>query len=269
VIRLEGVRFRYPRGPEAIRGVTLSIEDEEFVGVIGHSGAGKTTLAKLIAGLLKPSEGRVLVDGMDTRSTPASVLARKVGYVFQNPEAMLFSATLLDEVAFALRNFGYPSGEIEGRVRAALERVDLRKPLSASPHALSFGEKRRLAIACVLAMDPSVVVLDEPTTGLDYARCLSLFTTLSKLNEEGRTVIVITHDTDLLARFASRVIVLEEGVVVRDGPAREVLSDVDFLRAHGFTPTQPQILASRLKASAPIPSAVAEALAEAWASRQR
>jgi energy-coupling factor transport system ATP-binding protein len=269
VIRLEGVRFRYPRGPEAVRGVTLSIEDGEFVGVVGHSGAGKTTLAKLIAGLLKPSEGRVLVDGMDTRFVPASALARKVGYVFQNPEAMLFSATILDEVAFALRNFGFPPGEVEGRVRAALEKVDLRKPLSASPHALSFGEKRRLAIACILAMDPSVVVLDEPTTGLDYARCLSLFETLRKLNEEGRTVIVITHDTDLLARFAERVVVLEAGAVVRDGPSREVLSDVEFLREHGFTPTQLQVLASRLGAPAPTPSAVAETLARAWARRAR
>jgi energy-coupling factor transport system ATP-binding protein len=158
---------------------------------------------------------------------------------------------------------------VGGRVRAALEKVDLRKPLSASPHALSFGEKRRLAIACVLAMDPSVVVLDEPTTGLDYARCLSLFETLRKLNEEGRTVIVITHDTDLLARFAERVVVLEAGAVVRDGPSREVLSDVEFLRGHGFTPTQLQILASRLGAPAPTPSAVAESLARAWARRAR
>jgi len=264
MIKLEGVRFRYPNGPEAIKGVTLTVLDGEFVGVIGHSGAGKTTLAKLIAGLLKPSEGRVLVDGMDTRVTPASVLARKVGYVFQNPETMLFSATLLDEVAFALRNFGYPPAEIEGRVRAALEKVDLQKPLNASPHALSFGEKRRLAIACILAMDPSVVVLDEPTTGLDYARCLSLFNTLSKLNKEGKTVIIITHDTDLLARFANRVVVVEEGVIARDGPAGEVLSDIDFLRAHGFTPTQLQILASKLKAPAPTASAVSETLARTW-----
>lgn len=269
MIELEGVRFRYPKGPEVIKGVTLSIEDGEFVGLIGHSGVGKTTLAKLIAGLLKPNEGRVLVDGIDTRVAPASVLARKVGYVFQNPETMLFSATLLEEVAFALKNFGYPPDELEWRVHAALEKVDLRKPLNASPHALSFGEKRRLAIACVLAMDPSVLVLDEPTTGLDYARCLSLFHALSKLNDEGKTVIVITHDTDLLARFADRVIVLEGGVVVRDGPAREVLSDTDFLRAHGFTPTQLQILAARLKAPAPTADAVAETLAGVWASGKR
>lgn len=267
MIRLEGVRFRYPKGPEAIRGVSLEVSRGEFVGVIGHSGAGKTTLAKLIVGLLKPTSGRVLVDGLDTRHAPASILARKVGYVFQNPEMMLFSATIYEEVSFALRNFGLPEAEVGRRVREALKVVDLGKPLDHSPHALSFGEKRRLAIACILAMEPEVLLLDEPTTGLDYSRSLALFESLFELRKGGRTVIVITHDVDLLARFASRVVVLKQGVVERDGPVEEVLSDVEFLRGEGFVPTQLQLLAASLGVRRPTPSAVAEAVARKLSER--
>lgn len=261
MIRLEEVSFRYPSGPEAIRHVSLEIDRAEFVGVIGHSGAGKTTLAKLIAGLLKPTRGHVLVDGTDTQRVPASSLARKVGYVFQNPEMMIFSSTIYDEVAFALKNLGLPGDEIERRVRDALRAVDLNKPLDHSPHALSFGEKRRLAIACILAVKPEVLILDEPTTGLDYSRSLSLFEALSQLHRSGKTIIVITHDTDLLARFASRILVIKEGVIVRDAAAEEVLSDVVLLRAQGFVPTQLQLLASKLRVKRPTPEAVAEAVA--------
>jgi len=261
VIRLEGVRYRYPGGPEAIKGVSLEVRRGEFVGIIGHSGAGKTTLAKLMVGLLKPTVGRVLVDGLDTRETPVSVIARKVGYVFQNPEMMIFSATIREEVSFALRNMGLPREEIEARVREALRMVDLDKPLDHSPHALSFGEKRRLAIACILAMGTDAIVLDEPTTGLDYSRSLRLFEALDELRRGGRAVVVITHDTDLLARFASRIVVLREGVVVRDGPVESVLGDVDFLRQQGFVPTQLQLLAAKLGARTPTPEAVAEAVA--------
>jgi len=261
VIRLEDVRYKYPNGPEAIRGVSLEVKRGEFVGIIGHSGAGKTTLAKLMVGLLKPTAGRVLVDGLDTRETPVSVIARKVGYVFQNPEMMIFSATIREEVSFALRNMGLPEEVIEAGIREALRMVDLDKPLDHSPHALSFGEKRRLAVACILAMGTDVIILDEPTTGLDYSRSLTLFEALSELHGNRKTVIVITHDTDLLARFASRIIVLKEGAVVKDGPVDSVLNDVEFLRHQGFVPTQLQLLAAKLGAKTPTPEAVAEAVA--------
>lgn len=233
----------------------------ESIGIIGHSGAGKTTLAKLAAGILKPTKGRVLLDGLDTRDVSVSELARKVGYVLQNPEMMLFSPTIHDEVAFALRNFGYEKKEVEERVLRALRNVDLNKPLESSPHALSFGEKHRLAIACVLALEPEVIILDEPTTGLDYARCIALFNTLIKLNKQGSSIIVISHDTDLLARFSKRIIVLENGSIVRDAPSREVLRDIEFLTEHGFAPTQLQILASRLENCAPTPEEIAKIIA--------
>lgn len=261
MIILENVSYTYPNGSEAVKDVTLTIDRGEFVGIIGQSGAGKTTLAKLVIGLLKPTRGRVLVDGLDTRRTPVSILARKVGYVFQNPETMLFSATIREEMSFALRNLGVPPDEALQRINNALESVNLFKPFDHSPHTLSFGEKRRLAIACVLAMDTDFVVLDEPTTGLDYYRCVSLFKSLAELVEKGKTVMVITHDTDLLARYANRVITLEQGRVIYDGEARELLINVEFLRNHGFSPTHLQILAAKLKAKSPTVEDVAEALA--------
>ncbi len=261
MIAFENVSYTYPEGVRAIKGVTLTLRDGEFVGLIGHSGAGKTTLAKLAVGLLKPQEGRVLVDGLDTRRVPVSDLARHVGYVFQNPELMIFSRTIYDEVAFALRNLGVPEGEIRGRVVRALEQVDLGdKPLDTPPYALSFGEKHRLAIASVLVMEPRTIILDEPTTGLDYGRCLKLFEILKRLRDEGRAVVLITHDIDLLARYADRIVVLEGGRVVRDGPVREVLGDLEFLEGHGFIPTQVLLLARELGLDAITPSELAEKL---------
>ncbi|MEM1509846.1 MAG: ABC transporter ATP-binding protein [Thermofilaceae archaeon] len=261
MIEIENVSYTYPGGPTAVKGVTLKVGRGESIGIIGHSGAGKTTLVKLAAGILKPTKGRVLVDGLDTRDISVSELARKVGYIFQNPDMMLFSSTIYDEVAFALRNFGYEKKEVEERVLRALKNVDLNKPLESSPHALSFGEKHRLAIACVLALEPEVIILDEPTTGLDYARCAALFNTLIKLNRQGNSIIVVSHDTDLLARFTKRIVALENGSVVRDGPSREVLRDIKFLTGHGFVPTQLQVLASRLEDCAPTPEEVAKMIA--------
>jgi len=262
MIRFEEVSFTYPTGVRALEKVSLEIGGGEFVGVIGHSGAGKTTLAKLATSLLKPTSGRVLLDGRDTREVPASEAARIASYVFQNPDMMIFSQTIRDEVAFALRNLGFPESEIQRRVEEALRAVDLNKPLDMPPHTLSFGEKHRLAIASVLVMGSRALVLDEPTTGLDYGRSLMLFETLKVLNASGKTVVVITHDLDLLARYASRIIVLEKGRVIRDGGAHEVLGDPDFLEAHGFMLTHVQQVARRLGVRAITPREVADKLVE-------
>ncbi|ABL77415.1 energy-coupling factor ABC transporter ATP-binding protein [Thermofilum pendens] len=262
MIRFENVRFSYGEGLFEMRDLNVEIKRGEFVGVIGHSGAGKTTFAKLAVGLLKPRSGRVLVDGKDTRTTPVSELARKVGYVYQNPDLMIFSPTILDEVGFALRNMGYPESKVKDMVLRALESVDLSKPLDASPHMLSFGEKHRLAIASVLVTEPDVLILDEPTTGLDYARCLQLFRVLEKLYKGGKTVVVITHDLDLLGMFSTRVLVFEKGRLIRDGATEEVLLDTEFLEEKGFIPTQLQRLSKMLGLKAYSPSKIAEYIIE-------
>lgn len=266
MIRFEEVEYVYPTGVKALQGVSLEIKDGEFVGIIGHSGAGKTTLAKLASSLLKPTRGRVLINDLDTRQLPASEAARKVAYVFQNPDMMIFSQTVKDEIAFALRNLGFAEKDIEPRVREALRAVDLDKPLNQAPHTLSFGEKHRLAIASVLVMGSQTLILDEPTTGLDYGRSLMLFETLRTLNAQGKTIVIITHDLDLLGRFANRIIVLEKGMIIREGDALEVLTDTKFLEEHGFMLTHLQIIAKRLGVRDLSPVKLAEAILEKTAS---
>jgi len=258
MIVFDKVSFNYGDKGFEIKDLSVEIGRGEFIGVIGHSGAGKTTFAKLAVGLLKPISGRVLVDGMDTKTTPVSDLARKVGFVHQNPELMIFSSTILDEVGFALRNLGYPEIRIKDAVGRVLESVDLIKPLNFPPHALSFGEKHRLAIASVLVMEPDVLILDEPTTGLDYGRCLQLFRVLENLHRNGKSVVVITHDLDLLGMFAKRIIVFEKGKIIRDGSTEEVLTDISFLEEKGFIPTQLQRLANMLGVKKLTPQEIAE-----------
>ncbi|MEM4062040.1 MAG: energy-coupling factor transporter ATPase [Desulfurococcaceae archaeon] len=262
VIEVKDLWFRYGRDlPWVLRGVNLEIRRGEFVAIIGHSGVGKTTLVKHFIGLLKPVNGYVKVLGLDTRKTPVSTLAKYVGMVFQNPEAQLFASTIYDEMSFALRKLGLSRAEIEARIRDALEAVDLHKPLHMSPHLLSFGEKHRLAIASVLALKPKVVILDEPFSGLDYKRSLQLLLVLKKLTEHGGTVVLVAHDLQLISEVADRVVVLANGEVVRDETVHKVLSDVDWLVEHGFTPLQSTLLAKKLGLSGVVKtSEVAELL---------
>ncbi|MEM3716029.1 MAG: ABC transporter ATP-binding protein, partial [Candidatus Bathyarchaeia archaeon] len=167
MIEVEDVYFTYPNGVEALKGVSLKIYDGEFIAIMGQNGAGKTTLVKHFNGLLKPTRGRVLVDGVDTRHTTVASLARKVGFVFQNPDHQLFSETVEEEISFALRNFGFDENVIRERVEWALNLLDLAQYRKASPFMLSGGERKRVALASVLAWDPDILVLDEPTIGQD------------------------------------------------------------------------------------------------------
>ncbi|MEM3440310.1 MAG: ABC transporter ATP-binding protein, partial [Candidatus Bathyarchaeia archaeon] len=168
MIEVEGLVFRYPNGFEALRGVDLRIGDGEFVAIMGENGAGKTTLVKHFNGLLKPTGGRVLIDGLDTKGASVAELSRSVGLVFQNPDRQLFSETVRDEVAFALRNFGFSDEIIDKRVKRILRLLDLSEYADTSPFLLSGGERKRVALASVLVWDPKHVVLDEPTIGQDY-----------------------------------------------------------------------------------------------------
>jgi len=239
LIEARDLWYRYGRSSSwALRGASLEIWRGEFIGLIGESGAGKTTLAKHLNGLLKPHRGFVRVLGMDTRRTPTSKIARHVGYVFQNPDAQIYAATIYDEIASSLRRLGYSREEIEERIEYALKAVDLRKPLNMSPHVLSFGERHRLAIATVLAIRPDVIVLDEPFAGIDYKRSLQMLEILGKMVGEGHTVILIAHDLQLIAEVATRVVVMKQGSIVRDGDVEEILGDIAFLEENGYIPLQ-------------------------------
>jgi energy-coupling factor transport system ATP-binding protein len=225
-IELKDVRHVYAPGThfevEALRGVSLAVEPGEVLGVVGGTGSGKSTLAQHLNLLLMPTSGQVLVDGVDARTLSRGELRRRVGLVFQFPEAALFAPTVAEDVAFAPRQLGLNEGEVRERVREALGLLGAGHLIERSPHALSGGEKRRVAIAGVLAMDPEVLVLDEPTAGLDPATREDLLGIVRSLREGGTSVVIVSHDLDEVAEVAERVCVLEGGQVRAVGPPKEV-----------------------------------------------
>ncbi len=245
-ISAEDVWYSYKDGTVALKGATLRIDKGEFVALLGQNGSGKTTLAKTFNGLLKPSKGRVFVEGTDTGQTSVAALSRVVGYVFQNPDHQIFGRTLHEEITFGLRNMAFPESEFDSRAKEVLKKVDLAKPLDANPHFFSLGERHRTAIASVLVLEPSVLILDEPTTGLDYKRCISLMQTVEKLNKEGRTIVLITHDVNLAARYSHRTIILKDGKILAEGPSRQILSDSELLMQSNIVPPQINALSRRL-----------------------
>jgi len=225
LISLEAVSFAYPTGTLALEDVDLAIEAGQFLAIMGENGAGKTTLAKQLNGLLKPTRGRVTVDDQDTRKVSVASLARKVGLVFQNPDHLLFSETVKDEVAFALKNFGYPADVIEKQVARTLEALDLTGFADASPFLLSGGERKRVALASVLVWEPDYLVLDEPTIGQDYQQKERLRNFILQLYSQGKTVVIITHDVEFVAEAGPEVVLMSKGRIVGRGPVDEVLSN--------------------------------------------
>lgn len=229
MIKVENVYFTYPNGVEALKGVSLEIDDGEFVAIMGQNGAGKTTLVKHFNGLLKPTGGRVLVDGVDTREVSVATLAKKVGFVFQNPDHQLFSETVEDEIAFALKNFGFNEKTIKERVEWALNLLDLTRYRKVSPFMLSGGEKKRVALASVLAWNPKILVLDEPTIGQDRGQKEKLRQFIIQMKQQERTIVIVTHDIEFVVECKPRVVLMANGRIVADGPAKEVLTDPDAI----------------------------------------
>ncbi len=246
-IQISDLVFRYVSdGPEVLRGVNVRIHSGEFVALIGQNGAGKTTLAKHFNGLLKPSSGNVRVLGRDTRTAPVADLARTVGYVYQNPDHQIFAQRVRAEAAFGPRNLGLGQVEVDRRVDEALELVGLRDLADEFSFSLGRGQRQKLAVASVLAMEPPILVVDEPTTGLDQAGSRGILDLLSRWNAEGRTIVVITHDMTLVAERVPRTIVVNDGRILADGPTRQVLSDAALLRSAFLRPPQAARIAQRL-----------------------
>jgi energy-coupling factor transport system ATP-binding protein len=235
VIETVELGHRYGNGHHALADASVRFRRGEFVALIGRNGSGKTTLAKHLNGLLAPSTGRVLLDGRDVATLPLEQLAQRVGYVFQDPDHQLFAATVEEEVAFGPRNLGLPATEIEQRVAEALAAVDLRER-DADPFLLDKGTRQRLAVAAILAMRPDVLVLDEPTTGLDFSEQQRMMALLRALHDAGRTIVVITHTPWVIAEHAERVVLLAGGRVRYDGPPRAFFADDRLVELAAFRP---------------------------------
>ncbi|MDG6902179.1 MAG: ABC transporter ATP-binding protein [Nitrososphaerota archaeon] len=240
MIEFQGVTFVHQNGVKALDGVTLKVEAGETVALVGENGAGKTTLVKHVTGLLKPTTGKVIVDGHDTKQTSTASLSRKVGVAFQNPDHQLFSESVEEEMSFALRNFGFSPELVRKRVDWGLGLFGLDEYRKSSPLVLSGGEKKRLTLACILAWDPDVVILDEPTVGQDSIQKEKLAGTIKMLRSAGKTVVVVSHDIEFLWPIQPRVVVMKSGRVVGDGPAALVMQDETLLASARVA--QPQLV---------------------------
>jgi energy-coupling factor transporter ATP-binding protein EcfA2 len=248
VIEIRGLWHSYDGVNAALNGVELTIYRGELVSVLGRNGSGKTTLVKHINGLLKPAEGSVIVLGQDTVQTTTAQLAKKVGFCFQNPNHQMITFVVKDELALGPKSLGLDKEEIEHRSLQALEFVGMAEQMGADVMALGKGQKQRLALASVLTMKPEILVIDEPTTGQDPQMTEEIFEIIRKLNEEGTTVLVITHKFDYAAAYTERAVILANGKIVYDGPMGPALADEELLRTNSLAQPQVTQLAAKLAA---------------------
>jgi energy-coupling factor transporter ATP-binding protein EcfA2 len=238
LICVDNVRFAYREPVTVLHDVNLTFQRGEFTAIIGNNGSGKSTLMRLILGLLKPSSGRIVIDGMDTRKARVSELARKIGFIFQDPNDQIFSNSVVEEIRFGLKNLELPADEIEHRVKETLTQFDLTEVQDTFPRFLARGDKQKLCIASIVAMRPQVLLLDEPTTGQDHRDSQQIMELAQTLNEQGITILLVTHDLGNVARYARRVIVVNDGVIIADGPTQEIMSNRELLAACHLAPPQ-------------------------------
>jgi energy-coupling factor transporter ATP-binding protein EcfA2 len=243
LVEFQKVSFHYPNGPTVVDGVDLTIRHGDIVALLGPNGAGKTTLIKHAIGLLRPTEGRVLLGGKDSSEMTVANMARTVGYVFQSPRHMLFASTVEEELAFGPRNLGFSPEDIEANTKSALAVVNLSDESERPPLALSFGQQKRVSIASILAMRSAILVMDEPTSGQDYANYMNFMDSVVGLRGDDGTayvfsaIVFITHDLDLAVSYANRVVLMNEGKIVADGRPQDVLADFDLLQRCRIHPT--------------------------------
>lgn len=246
MILLEDICFAYDGVYTALQRISLQIDDGERVAIMGTNGAGKTTLVKHLNGLLRPDSGRVILDGVDTKHYSVAELARQIGLVMQNPDHQLFLDSVEKEIVFGLKNLGYTEGDALSRCSRTLSSLGLEDFLDRSPFTLSGGERKRVALASVLATEPRVLALDEPTIGQDARQKENLAQMLEELNAKGRTVIVVTHDIEFVIEHFPRTIAMAGGQIIADGATSSVLSNDDVIDRCSLTPPQLTIAARSL-----------------------
>jgi cobalt/nickel transport system ATP-binding protein len=242
LIETRNLTYIYPDGTKALSDVNFEAHRNEIVAVIGANGAGKTTLFKHFNGLLKPTSGKVLIQGEEIRKDNLLQVRKIVGLVFQNPDDQLFAPTVKQDVAFGPLNLGLPEDVVEHRVKESLRLVGMAGFEDKAPHHLSFGEKKRVAIAGILAMEPYIMVLDEPTSGMDPDGVLKIIELLQNLRKLGMSTIVATHDVDIVPLFADRVYLLHHGKIVLEGTPEEVFTNGVIEESHLRLPYVAQLL---------------------------
>lgn len=235
-ISIRNVSFSYPNGTFSLKNISLDLEKGGFLGITGVNGSGKSTFSFLLNGLIPhlvkgKFSGEVTIDGIPTNNNNVSYWAKKVGFLFQNPDFSLFNLTVTEELEFGLKNL--KMDKIGERIRKALHTLDLDGYAGRDPQTLSFGQKQKVALACILALETDYLVLDEPIAQLDYKSSKELYGVLKKLNNLGKTVVVVEHDTDFLYRFTKEVVILDRGKIRSFGPTQKVLSDRKLLNKLG------------------------------------
>ncbi|WP_320174051.1 ABC transporter ATP-binding protein [Maridesulfovibrio sp.] len=237
-IEVTNLSFCYASGVEALKDISLTLNQGEIVALLGHNGSGKSTLVRHFNGLLHPTSGSVKVNGILTAEEKVSRLAGMVAMLFQNPDDQICKATVWDEIIFGPKNLGYEADRIQGLGERFLSSMGLQELKDCNPHDLGFSERKRLVMGSVLAMDTGIVVFDEPTAGLDSREILMLESEISKLRDAGRTVVVISHDMDFVAENCSRAICLEKGKKQFDGKVADLFMNNDLLERCGLLPPQ-------------------------------
>lgn len=259
MIEFDGVRASYDASLPILKGVSFTIRDGEFVAFVGTNGAGKSTTMRLINGLLKPDAGQVLIDGVPTTDLRTSELARRVGFLFQNPDSQICCNTVREELLFGFKALGADGPDADARVQDIIE--EFRFNADDDPFLLNRGARQLLALASIVVLAPPVVVLDEPTTGLDYRECVKVMDIIRRIHERGTTVVMVCHDMEVVADYAERCIVMSGGTVVDDAPTFDVLRNRDTLERASLVP--PQIVDLSLELACEMPQLAETAVARA------
>lgn len=226
MLEIKNLNYSYPDGKEALKDINIKIDNNETIAIVGANGAGKSTLIKTIVGIFLTDQGEIIVDEEKVTKKTLNSIRKKVGVVFQNPDDQLFMNKVYDDIAFGPRNYNFTEEEVREKVERVMKNLDIEELSERSPNNLSGGEKRKVAIATVLSMEPSIILFDEPTSFLDPKGKRMFIETLKNINT---TKIIATHDLDMVKDICERVIVLKKGKIMADGNPKEIFSDIDFM----------------------------------------